>query len=313
MKRRLKKSKQKKKWIVSTIAFLFLITISIFVNFSQSLGFQNGEDLKKELNNTQQNKQISLEEKLIVHVLDVGQGDSIFIELPNNQTMLIDAGEAQEADKIINYIKDRGYSKLDYVIGTHPHADHIGGLAKIIHTFPIQSIYMPKAVSTSKTYENLLTTILEKNLKVKTAKSGVNILEEEQLKLEFVAPNKDSYKELNNFSSVLKITYGNRKFLFMGDAEEESEREIKTDISADVIKIGHHGSKSSSSKEFVSLVHPKYAIVSVGKENKYNHPNEEIINRWKSVGAEIYLTSTSGTITIESDGEEIQIITEKET
>lgn len=138
---------------------------------------------------------------LRVNYIDVGQGDSIFIQLPNNETMLIDAGEAYKSDNVINYLNNLGITKIDYVIGTHPHTDHIGGLEEVINTFDIGSIYMPRASSTSKTYEDLLTTISSKGLKVKTAKSGVVVLDEDNLKLEFIAPNSDSYSELNNYSA----------------------------------------------------------------------------------------------------------------
>lgn len=309
----MKNSVRKKRWIVFTTTLLIVIVSSILLNFTDSLGFQNIENLPtvNEIN-TENQSEISSEEQLKVHVIDVGQGDSIFIELPYKKSMLIDAGEAKEADNIIKYIQELGYSKLDYIIGTHPHTDHIGGLSKIINTFYVETIYMPKAISTTKTYEKLLNTILEKNLKVKSAHSGLIIIEQEKLKIEFLSPIKSNYKELNNFSAVLKITYGNQKFLFMGDAEIEVEKEIKTDVSADVIKVGHHGSKSSSSEEFVNKVNPNYAVISVGKDNKYNHPNEEIVNRWKSVGANILLTSEYGTITFETNGEQLIVKTSKE-
>ena len=242
---------------------------------------------------------------LRINYIDVGQGDSIFIELPNNKTMLIDAGEAYEVDNVINYLNDLGITKLDYVVGTHPHTDHIGGLEEVISTFDIGIIYMPKAISSSKTYENLLTTISNKGLSVKTAKSGVVVLDEGNLKLEFIAPNSDSYNNLNNYSAVLKLTYLNSTFLFMGDAEILSENEITSDVSADVIKVGHHGSDSSSSSEFVNKVRPEYAIIMVGEDNSYDHPCQSIINRYESVAAKVLRTDLNGNIICNSDGENV--------
>lgn len=242
---------------------------------------------------------------LRVNYIDVGQGDSIFIQLPNNQTMLIDAGEAYKSDNVINYLNNLGITKIDYVIGTHPHTDHIGGLEEVINTFDIGSIYMPRAVSTSKTYEDLLTTISSKGLKVKTAKSGVVVLDEDNLKLEFIAPNSDSYSELNNYSAVLKLTYLDNTFLFMGDAETLSEEEITSEIKADVIKVGHHGSDSSSSLEFVKKVSPEYAIIMVGEGNSYNHPYQSIIDRYESVGAKVLRTDLDGNIVCDSDGKKV--------
>ena len=242
---------------------------------------------------------------LRVNYIDVGQGDSIFIQLPNKETMLIDAGEAYEADNVINYLNNLGIKKIDYVVGTHPHTDHIGGLEEVINTFDIGSIYMPRASSTSKTYEDLLTTISNKGLKIKTAKSGVVVLDDDNLKLEFIAPNSDSYSELNNYSAVLKLTYLDNTFLFMGDAETLSEDEITYDVDADVIKVGHHGSDSSSGIEFVKKVSPEYAIIMVGEGNSYNHPYQSIIDRYESVGAKVLRTDLDGNIVCDSDGVDV--------
>ena len=261
-------------------------------------------------NNTTPNNNDVVIEKLInmkVHYIDVGQGDSTFIELPNNKTMLIDAGESSKGQVVANYIKSLGYSKIDYLVGTHPHTDHIGGLAYIINNFTIGNIYIPKAVSTSKTYENLLNTISQKGLKVITAKAGVNILNDSSLKIDIIAPNSDYYSDLNNYSAVIKLTYGNRKFLFMGDAEIKSENEIMTDVSADVIKIGHHGSDTSSGQSFVNKVKAKYVVIMVGNNNQYSHPYQTTIDRWKNIGATIYRTDLNGTIVITTDGTNIEI------
>ena len=249
---------------------------------------------------------------LRVNYIDVGQGDSIFIQLPNNETMLIDAGEAYKSENVINYLNNLGIKKIDYVVGTHPHTDHIGGLEEVINTFDIGSIYMPRASSTSKTYLDLLTAISNKGLKVKTAKSGVVVLDDNNLKLEFIAPNSDSYSELNNYSAVLKLTYLDNTFLFMGDAETLSENEVTCDVEADVIKVGHHGSDSSSSLEFVKKVSPEYAIIMVGEGNSYNHPYQSIINRYENVGAKVLRTDLDGNIVCDSDGVEVTCSGDKE-
>lgn len=276
----------------------------------------NNQDKIKNLfnqnNNQNQNDYINTNNDLLkVHYLDVGQGDSIFIELPNNETMLIDAAESYQSENIINYLKNLNYKKIDYVIGTHPHTDHIGGLKDIINTFEIGKIYMPKVVSTTKTYESLLMAIKDKNLKINTAKAGTSIIDTDALKINILAPNNSTYTELNNYSVVTKITYGTTKFLFMGDAEKISENEIKEDVTADIIKIGHHGSNTSSSIDFIKKVNAKYGIISVGLNNKYNLPKEETITNWENSGTKIYLTSTNGTITAISDGTNIKIESEK--
>lgn len=276
----------------------------------------NNQDKIKNLfnqnNNQNQNDYINMNNDLLkVHYLDVGQGDSIFIELPNNETMLIDAAESYQSENIINYLKNLNYQKIDYVIGTHPHTDHIGGLKDIINTFEIGKIYMPKVVSTTKTYESLLMAIKDKNLKINTAKAGTSIIDTDALKINILAPNSETYTELNNYSVVTKITYGTTKFLFMGDAEKLSENEIKENVTADIIKIGHHGSNTSSSINFIKKVNAKYGIISVGLNNKYNLPKEETITNWESSGTKIYLTSINGTIRASSDGTNIKIESEK--
>ena len=272
----------------------------------------NNQDKIKNLfnqnNNQNQNDYINTNNDLLkVHYLDVGQGDSIFVELPNNETMLIDAAESYQSENIINYLKNLNYQKIDYVIGTHPHTDHIGGLKDIINTFEIGKIFMPKVVSTTKTYESLLMAIKDKNLKINTAKAGTSIIDTDTLKINILAPNNSIYTELNNYSVITKITYGTTKFLFMGDAEKLSENEIKENVTADVIKIGHHGSNTSSSIDFIKKVNAKYGIISVGLNNKYNLPKEETITNWENSGTKIYLTSTNGTIRASSDGTNIKI------
>ena len=276
----------------------------------------NNQDKIKNLfnqnNNQNQNDYINTNNDLLkVHYLDVGQGDSIFVELPNNETMLIDAAESYQSENIINYLKNLNYQKIDYVIGTHPHTDHIGGLKDIINTFEIGKIFMPKVVSTTKTYESLLMAIKDKNLKINTAKAGTSIIDTDTLKINILAPNNSTYTELNNYSVVTKITYGTTKFLFMGDSEKLIENEIKENVTADVIKIGHHGSNTSSSIDFIKKVNAKYGIISVGLNNKYNLPKEETITNWENSGTKIYLTSTNGTIRASSDGTNIKIESEK--
>lgn len=254
---------------------------------------------------------VASEDQVIAHYIDVGQGDASFIEFPNGEVMLIDAGIASSSEKIIDYIKNLGYDRIDYVIATHPHADHIGGLAEVIESFDIGTIYMPKAVSTSKTYENLLETIKDKGLSVKTGKAGVSVLQEDDLTIEMLAPNQDKYSSLNNYSIVLKIIYGNISFLYTGDAEELSEKEITENVEADVLKVGHHGSDTSSSEEFLEKVNPKYAIISVGEDNSYDHPASSTIEKLEKYTNHIYRTDLNGTVVVTTDGINIEVKTER--
>ena len=249
---------------------------------------------------------VKTSEQLNVYFLDVGQGDSEFIELPDGKSMLIDAGTSDSAEYIIDFIHDRGISKLDYVIATHPHADHIGSMAKVLDSFDIGTVYMPDAAADTRTFEKMLDVIENKSIKTSEAKAGVSVLNRDDISAELLAPCSTDYEDLNNYSAVLKLNYGNTSFLFMGDAEELSEKEISGDVRCDVIKVGHHGSNTSSSPDFVSRTKAKYAIISAGKGNNYGLPKDKILKRWKAAGAEILRTDKDGTIAFTSDGSTVQ-------
>lgn len=245
--------------------------------------------------------------KLKVHYIDVGQGDSEFLELPNGQTMLIDAGNPENGSQIVNYIKGIGYSKIDYLIATHPHSDHIGGMAEVINDLDIGKVYMPKVSTNTKTYEGLLAAISNKGLKVNTAKAGINLLKTGNLNIDIIAPVNITGDDLNQYSAVIKVTYGANKFLFMGDAGELSESQITADVSADVLKVGHHGSSTATSQAFLNKVHPKYAVIEVGKDNTYGHPTAVTLQKLQNIGATIYRTDQDGTIVFTSDAKTITI------
>lgn len=254
--------------------------------------------------------QLENNKNLVVDIIDVGQGESILIRLPREKTMLIDAGSRSESSKVVNYIKDRGIYKIDYLIATHPHEDHIGGMVDVIENFDIGKIYMPKVTHTSKTFKNMLYAIKNKGLKITPAEGGNKILEDSTLSVDILAPNSNKYESLNNYSIVLKITYGKTSFLFTGDAEKISEKEILDmgyNVRADVLNVGHHGSNSSTTKKFLEEVSPQIAVISYGKDNKYGHPHTEVINRLEELGVDIYTTAKHGDISIECDGTHISI------
>lgn len=252
---------------------------------------------------------VGLNDELRVSFIDVGQGDSEFIELPNGETMLIDAGTNETGKNVVDYIKSLGYTSINYVVGTHPHEDHIGGLDDVIKTFDIGSIYMPKVTADTKTFEDVLDAAESKNLMINTAKSGVSIMDTEDLSVKFLAPTLDSYENTNDYSAVVKVVYGDTSYLFTGDAEEFSENLITDDVNADVLKVGHHGSSTSTSTEFLKKVSPSSAVISCGKDNSYGHPHSETLQKLADMGTAVYRTAELGTIVSVSDGKTITFYT----
>ncbi|CDG37214.1 hypothetical protein CTHBC1_2631 [Acetivibrio thermocellus BC1] len=251
------------------------------------------------------------DKELKVHFIDVGQGDSIFIHT-NNAAMLIDAGSNGDGSKIVSYIRQQGFNKLDYVIFTHPHADHIGGAVDVVNSFEIGKIIMPKVEHTTQTYENLLLAIKSKGLKITFPNPG-DEYSLSSAKFKILAPNSLSYKDLNDYSVVTRLTFGETSFLFTGDAESVSENEILSkgfDIKSDVLKVGHHGSSSSTTQAFLNKVNPKYAIIMVGADNNYGHPHKETMDKLKAKGIPVYRTDENGTIVATSDGSNITFNTQ---
>lgn len=250
--------------------------------------------------------------QLKAHFLDVGQGDSILIQLPNGQNMLIDAGTSEAGGSVVSYLKEQGINKINYLVATHPHADHVGGMIAVVQSLAIDRVYMPRVSHTTKIFENLLETIKAKGLKINKAEAGVTIINQEGIKAGFIAPCGSGYERPNNYSAVVKVQYGNTAFLLTGDAESVSEQEMiasGTNLKADVLKVGHHGSKSSTTQAFLSSVSPKYAVISCGAGNSYGHPHQAILDRLKKAGVQTYRTDIQGTVIITSDGKTLTIKT----
>jgi len=248
---------------------------------------------------------------LVVHYLDVGQGDSIFIELPNGECMLIDASVSKYKEFIADSIKRYGYEQIDYVVATHNHADHIGGMTYILDTFEIGCIYLPDASAATQTYITMAETIIKNDIKAVIAQAGEVVIDEQELKAVFLAPFEIDENDQNKNSAVLYLSYGETSFLFMGDADIEIEQQIGK-VDCDVLKVGHHGSRTASDSAFLEYASPTYAIISCGEGNSYGHPHKEAIDRLTYCGAQILRTDLLGTITIHSDGKDLTVAYGKE-
>jgi competence protein ComEC len=282
---------------------LFILFILIIV----TSGCLQAEPIQKPTTSTIQNS------NLTVRFIDVGQGDSELIEY-NGSAILIDAAESDKSSIIENYIK-KDNVKLKYVVTTHPHADHIGGMSTIIRDFPIDYFILNNETHTTKTYTSMLSEISQKNIKTIIPKRDANINFDKDIDVKILNPGTIYLKTdaINQNSIVLKVIDQNISFLFMGDAGVEAEEDMlkdNCDVKSDILKVGHHGSHTASSQGFINACKPSIAIVSVGRDNSYGLPDEEPLARIQAV-ASLYRTDENGTITVTTDGKNYSVITEK--
>ena len=252
-----------------------------------------------------------------VHFIDVGQGDCTLIRT-GSRDILIDCGEYDEYANVAQYLKGMGISRLDTVIMSHPHSDHMGCMFRVVRRFGANGLYMPEIPGylepITSSYTKLMEYVSEKGIPVLSAKPGQTCDTGGAGSLTFVAPVRE-YEDLNNFSDVIRYTYGEVSFLFCGDIESEAENDILAsgaDISADVIKVPHHGSSTSSTRLFVQAAGPRYAVFCVGEENDYGHPHDSVVKLYGSLGAETLRTDIDGDIVFVTDGEYIDVYTEKQ-
>ncbi|MFF2177892.1 MBL fold metallo-hydrolase [Lysinibacillus sp. NPDC058147] len=237
-----------------------------------------------------------------VHFIDVGQGDSIFIESPNGKTILVDGGVKGAGQEVVSYLKELGVNKIDIVVATHPDADHIGGLIPVINSIDIGQFYDSGKVHTSQTFEEMLTLIDTKNIPYNVPKTGDSIAFDDDINVKVLNANENA-TDNNDASIVLKIAYGNVSFLLTADAGIALEKEMmQSDVKATILKAGHHGSNTSSSAEFIQAVHPEVTILSYGEGNKYGHPHAEVVDRLQAIGSKIYATAEAGTVIVSTDG-----------
>lgn len=250
-------------------------------------------------------------EELRVHFIDVGQGDSILIDLGENE-VLIDGGG--KSPGIVTYLSDHVDGAIEALVVTHPHADHIGGLIAVLNSFEVEEIWLSGDTSTSKTYQEFMSLVETEDASISEALRGQSI-EVDGLTLPILHPVKPLFDDTNNNSIVLRLCYGDIKFLFTGDAEKRAETSILDSalvVQAQILKVGHHGSSSSSSTVFLNAVKPEVAIYMAGEGNRYDHPHEETLTALSEVGAEIYGTDIHGTIVITTDGETYALQLEKQ-
>ncbi len=294
-----------KRWNKFVIRFLVTMFTMVMI-FPLQVFATSGVKISSNRRTSLDNKQSS---DIEVHFLNVGQGDSTLVKC-GDHAMLIDAGDNTKGTTIQLYLKKQGVKKLDYLILTHPDADHIGGADVIVTKYEINQVFMSSAKKDTKTYRELIDALKYKSINWSTPAVG-NEYRLGDAKFTIIAPVKsyDSSEEASNNSSIgLILQNGANRFLFTGDAEEEAEKDIvsgKIDLLADVYQVGHHGGKTSSGEGLVGAVKPKWAVISCGEDNSYGHPHAETLNRFRSMGIKVFRTDEQGTIVAVSDGKEI--------
>lgn len=279
-----------------------IIYFIIVVAFYLVCYYYEGSSVKEEY-------KISSDGNLVIRYLDVGQADSILIE-NNSKFMLIDAGNNSDGELLVDYFKKLGIKEFEYVVATHPHEDHIGGMDDVINNFSVKNFYMPDVVTTTKTFEDMLDAVENNVFKVSVPEVGEEF-NFSDLYFKVLHVGDENYDDLNDVSICLSLSFGKNKFIFMGDASSKVEDMIIDrgyNITSDVLKVGHHGSSYSSSINFLKEVKPKYSIISVGEGNSYSHPHSQAISLLNKVNSEVYRTDLDGTVIVTSDGENIKVI-----
>lgn len=290
-------SKKGNKW-VSVVVFVFVVAYLAFSQQDNTEVVQNNYSAYNEKDSSYE-----VTSDLEIYVFDVGQADSILIS-NSGEYMLIDAGNNKDGKLIVKELNELGIKKIDYLIGTHPHEDHIGGLDDVIENFDIGTIYMPKRQADTKTFEDILDIVSKKKLKITSPKPG-DIFNIGEAKCKVISADANA-SDTNDSSVVIELCFGSKKYLFTGDIGEAIESACEWE-DIDVLKVAHHGSRYSSTKEFLNSTKPEIAIISTGLGNDYGHPHKEALTRLEATKAKIYRTDEDGTIYIKSDGDNISI------
>ena len=296
---------------INRVIKLIILLIVIIGTYIYKENYYKPSNNKNNINiqNKEKTKEISSEINFKISYIDVGEAESILIQ-SDGENALIDAGNTIDGNKLVKYFKSLGITNFKYLFGTHAHEDHIGGLANIIYNFNIDEIYMPKTRSKYKSYNNVLKALNKKNKELLTPEIDQRLfLGESIIDILYVG---DFPENINNTSIILKLTYKNTSYLFTGDTTKDIELEIvNKDIKSNVLKVAHHGSNDATSAQFLSKVHPEYAIISCGKNNDYHHPHHITLDKLEKIGAKLYRTDIDGTIIVKSDGNFINIETIK--
>lgn len=251
--------------------------------------------------------------ELTVHYIDVGQGDAILIEAPTGENMLIDAGPGASEEKLLAYLSENGIKTLDYFVLTHPDEDHIGGADRVFETCTVSEVLLPDCEKDTKAYRNLEQAILAEQDCLRTTPESADVIDFcEGGEITVMAPNAPEYADVNDYSIVLRLEYYDTTFLFTGDAGKASEEQMlsvwgETELECDVLKVGHHGSRTASTTAFIEAVDPEYAVISCAKGNKYGHPHAEVLDLLEKEDIQICRTDKEGSIVIISNGTAVSV------
>lgn len=302
------------------LLYLIVVLILAVVSIGSSLGLWG--DLSADPGNTlgdfsQTTVQSEEQVGFSIHFIDVGQGDCTLV-MSGEETLLIDAGENGHETEVLNYLRSMKIDKLDYIIATHQHSDHIGGIPEVLEEYDADNIIMPRLTKaqtpTNSTYKAFLKALQNSDAKIISAKPGLKYSLGDA-EFEILGPVTDDCEDINSMSAVTKITYGENSFLVTGDAEKDEELEIienGADLDCDVLRVGHHGSSTSSSREFLEAITPEICVISCGANNDYGHPHDKALKRISYQTDEVYRTDICGSIVMTSDGENIVISYENE-
>ena len=311
-----RKYTKKQKKMIRTVA-LAVVAVCLLVEligYIPGIEFSGWDDVAEALGF--RGSSITAEGELEVHFIDVGNADCILVR-QEDKNLLIDAGERNDEDVILQYLANHGVEHLDLVIATHPHADHIGSMTAVLEEIPVDRFvmsFMPEsATPTTVTYLRMLEILDEKSIEVEEAVPGAEY-ELGTARLQILGPLEET-EETNDISVITRLTFGQRSFLFTGDAETGVEKQLINSgypLSADVLKLGHHGSNTSNSTAFIKRVTPQCVVVTCGEGNSYGHPHEEVMTRLEKLGIPAYRADLCGHIVFTTDGEKLTVETEKE-